>query len=107
MDKKKINFEEEFEKALRSYGYGFPETEDEIVKFEDSMDIPTMPSLENPSEILKKGKIQKFDFSHSLRVDHSAVQNLARAAREGKPISEITRKKMIEDKKRTDENKED
>lgn len=111
MDKTdKINFEEEFEKALRSYGYGFPETEDEVAKFEekmDNMDTPTLPPLENPSEILKKGKIQKFGLSHSLRVDRSATQNLARAAREGKSISEATKKKMLEDRKRAEENKED
>lgn len=111
MDKsEKINFEEEFEKALRSYGYGFPETEDEVAKFEEEMnkmDMPNLPTMENPSEILKKGKIQKFGFTHSLRVDHSAVQNLAMAAREGKSISEATKRKMVEDRKRAEENQED
>ncbi|GJM32927.1 MAG: hypothetical protein DHS20C18_19280 [Saprospiraceae bacterium] len=111
MDKSdKINFEEEFEKALRSYGYGFPETEDEVAKFEeeaDKIEIPNLPPMENPSEILKKGKIKKFGLTHSLRVDHSAVQNMARAAREGKSISEATKRKMIEDRKRAEENQED
>jgi len=63
MDKSdKINFEEEFKKALRSFGYGFPETEDEVAKFEEemnNMEIPDIPPLENPSEIIKKGEIQE------------------------------------------------
>lgn len=106
----KINFEKEFEKALRSYGYGFPETEDEVAKFEEEMnniEIPTLPTLANPSDILKRGEIEKAGFSHKLRVEHSAVQNLARAAREGKTVSDSTKKKMIQDRKQSEGKKED
>ena len=105
----KRSFEKEFEKALRSYGYGFPETADEVEKFEaemGNMEIPTLPILENPSDILNRSEVKTTGIVHRLKVDYSAAQNLAMAAREGKGVSDATKRKMLQDRKQSEENKE-
>ena len=106
MEKKKTeNFDEDFEKALRSYGYNFPITEDEIKKFEKLIEpeiIPPFNFQTNPIEIVKKGITSKVKITTHLSVDHKSAENLARAAREGKGVSESVRKKMEDDRKNSD-----
>lgn len=105
----KINFESELRKALKAYGYGFPETIKEVEQFEQEVpkaDI-TLPPLKKPSEILKSKKVKRYKYPHRLKVDHSIAQNMAQAAREGKTISDATKKKMLKDRKQAEENQED
>lgn len=106
----KMGFEQEFAKALRSFGYGFPETQDEVERVEaemGKMEIPVLPVLGNPSEILTQGEITGIGNMHNIKVDYLTVQNLAMAAREGKSVSDATRRKMLEDRKQSEENKVD
>ena len=108
-DKKKLDFDRDLGKALRSYGYDFPETKDEIEVFEQKLSADEVPIHieDNPTDILRRGLIKKVDLPTKLKVDHRTTTNLAMAAREGKELSEAVRRKMEEDRKRADEDKTD
>jgi hypothetical protein len=96
------NSDKKIKKALRSFGFNFPTTEDEVEAFEKSIegqDISVPPMEDNPTNILKKGITTKINLSKGLEVDAKAAKNLAMAAREGKGISSTVRKKMDEDRK--------
>jgi len=94
--------DKKIKKALRSYGFNFPATEDEVEAFEKSiegLDI-SVPSIENdPTSILEKGVTTEINLSkRRLEVDAKAAKNLAMAAREGKGISSSVRKNMDKDR---------
>lgn len=96
----KIDFEKEFETALRSFGYNFPSNEDEVNRFEEAIENENFPLFTfnpNPLDIIKQGEINKVKLSTSLKVDHKTTENLAMTAREGKSVSSRVRKKMDED----------
>lgn len=86
---------------FRSKGLLFPTTEEEIVEFQNSEYIlnETPFDWDNPSAILKRGylKLNNFHLDNS-DISSDEIQNLSRAAREGKEISEKVSKKMLEDK---------
>lgn len=80
--------EKAFHKALKCYGYIFPETEEELDNFDISIskmkfDIPD--KFNNPLKILSIGKIEKVNEFNSF-YDEEVEENLAQAAREGSNI---------------------
>ncbi|WP_339753436.1 hypothetical protein [uncultured Winogradskyella sp.] len=87
-------------KLLRKFGYGFPQTEEEVNSFEEKF----KKSYEKPknwpelSDIIsstnKDKKVINLSFS-----ENKSVSNLAMAAREGKEISKKTMEQMKKDKK--------
>jgi hypothetical protein len=93
------DFEDSFEKSLKSLGYLFPTTEDEVKLFEDNNIIEEIPqSYCSASELLKK-----FKTTSSVRQTkhlhlESSIENLARAARNGTGISDDILKKMKSDR---------
>jgi hypothetical protein len=87
-------------KLLRKYGYGFPQTEEEVnsfeEKFEESYEKPKKwPDLSDIiSSNIRDRKVINLNSS-----ENKSVSNLAMAAREGKEISKKTMEQMKKDKK--------
>jgi hypothetical protein len=87
-------------KLLRKYGYGFPQTEEEVNSFEEKFE----ESYEKPkkwpvlSDIIDKSNNVKKVINLSSHENKSA-SNLAMAAREGKEITKKTMEQMKKDKK--------
>lgn len=106
---KKIAQEAAFHKALKSYGYVFPETEEELQAFENSiskMKFEIPEKLDNPSAFLKKGKIKGVGNFNSF-YDEEVEENLAQAAREGSDIPNDVWQQMEKDRKNAEEANDD
>ncbi len=88
------------EKLLRKYGYGFPQSEDEIQAFEDKFE----KTYTHPNEwtdildIIKESKKSESVIKLN-NPENQAISNLAMAARDGKIISKKDRDQMNKDKK--------
>ena len=107
MSDKKItlfnDFEESFEKSLRSLGYLFPTTDDEVKAFESKNNIEKTPhGLPSANDILRKGRVHSISPQNSF-INHESVENLARAARNGKEIPEEIQKRMNTDRKKSED----
>ncbi len=90
----KNDFEDSFKKSLKSLGYLFPTTEDEVVSFEENNIIEDVPeNYLSASELLSKFKQTSINKKIHLVVNKS-TENLAMAARKGGNISDEILKKM-------------
>ncbi len=90
------------EKLLRKYGYGFPQSEDEVNAFEnkfgksyihpnkwpDIFDIINEPDSKEAKSVIKLNN-----------PENQVINSLAMAARDGKSISKKDRDQMDKDKK--------
>ena len=101
------DFEAYFENALRSHGYLFPTTDEQMSVFEESIDyIPLPKELESPDFVFedKKQTLKK----RVIAIDNSeGERNWALAAREGKDIPEDMLAKMKRDKEEAKKKKND
>ena len=105
----KADQEKAFHKALKSYGYIFPETDEELQNFEISIskmkfDIPD--KFSNPLTILSTGKIKKVNEFNTF-YDEEVEENLAQAAREGSNIPDEVWIQMEKDRKNAEESDND
>ncbi len=90
----KNDFEDSFKKSLKSLGYLFPTTEDEVDSFEENNKIEEVPeNYLSASELLSKSKQTLIKKKTQFVVNKSA-ENLAMAARKGENISEEILRKM-------------
>ena len=97
-DTLKNDFEDSFEKSLKSLGYLFPTSEDEVDSFEAKNKLEETPeNYCNAIELLLKAKHTLNSRKPHLEVNKS-IDNLARAARNGGDISEDILKKMKSDR---------
>ncbi len=95
------DFEKVFVKSLKSYGYLFPTTDEEVEAFENEHDINSIKlpkSLQNPSEILKKGRANTITKKEAQIIDLNTAESMRMAARKGEDIPEDVMKKMIKDR---------
>ena len=97
-DTLKNDFEDSFVKSLKSLGYLFPTSEDEVDSFEAKTKLEEPPeNYCNAIDLLSKAK-------HTLNIrkphldENKSIDNLARAARKGGDISEDIFKKMKSDR---------
>jgi hypothetical protein len=100
------NEEKAFFKALKKYGYIFPESEEELKLSEENismMDLEIPDKLDDPLEILKVGRIEKVSGFNSF-YNVELEENLAQAAREGSNITDDVWEQMEKDRKK-EENK--
>ncbi len=98
----KYDFENSFEKSLKSLGYLIPTSEDEVDYFEENNKIDKVPEHYYKSiELLSKPKHNTIEKTHNLVVNIS-VENLAIAARKGGDISEDIRNKMRSDRNKVE-----
>jgi len=90
----KNDFEDSFKKSLKSLGYLFPTTEDEVDSFEANNKIEEVPeNFLSASELLSTSK-QTFINKKTQLEFNKSTENLAMAARKGENISEEILKKM-------------
>lgn len=101
IDKKNIfenDFEDSFEKSLKSLGYLFPSTENEIESFELNNKLEEIPeNYCNPIDLISKSKIQLPNIKNIIDFNKS-IDNLARAARNGSEIPNDIINKMKSDR---------
>ena len=103
------NEEEILYKALKNYGYAFPESKEELKLAEQmisKMEFEIPDKLNDPLEILKVGRIEKVSEFHSF-YDAEIEENLAQAAREGSNIPDDVWEQMEEDRKKNEDKKND
>lgn len=99
-------FEKQLRKSLKSDGYLFPTTDDEVDSFENSNEIEKAPDkFNNPSELLKKGKIKSIK-PIVQNMNGSTIDNLAMAARKGEGISKEILEQMKKDRNESENNQE-
>ena len=87
-------------KAFRMGGFLLPTNEPEVEAFEAGLEkvIKKPVDWDDPLKILKRGEIKKVSLTPQS-VDEKTINNLSMAAREGKEITDETRKRMDEDRK--------
>lgn len=101
--KKRINIQEEdfelyLDNALKSYGYLFPETDEQMTVFVENMENISIPEeLESPDFVFE---VKKRVFTPTIiPINNSEGENnWALAARDGKEISSDILEKMKKDK---------
>ena len=92
------DFENFLRKSLKSNGYLFPTTDDEVDNFESSNDIEKAPDkFNNMSELLKKGRIERVK-PIVQNTSGKTIDNLAMAARKGEGISKEILEQMKKDR---------
>ena len=100
-DKKNIienDFENSFEKSLKSLGYLFPSTENEVDSFEANNKLEEIPeNYCNPIDLISKSKNHLSNTKNIIDFNKS-VDNLARAARNGSEIPDDIINKMKSDR---------
>jgi hypothetical protein len=102
----KNDFEDSFKKSLKSLGYLFPTSEDEVDAFEENNKIEEVPeNYCSASELLLKSKQTSINKKAQLGINKSS-ENLAMAARKGGDISEDILKKMKSDRDKTENGEE-
>lgn len=97
----KNDFEQVFVKSLKSYGYLFPTTDEEVEAFENENDINSIKlpkSLQNPSEILKKGRANAITKKEVQIIDLNTTESMKMAARKGEDIPDNIMNKMDKDR---------
>lgn len=98
----KNDFEDSFKKSLKSLGYLFPTSEDEVDSFEGNNKIKEVPeNYCNASELLSNLKITSVEKKQQIGVSRSG-ENLARAARKGGNFSEDILIKMKSDREKAE-----
>lgn len=90
-------------KLMESVGYIMPTDEKSVENFEKiykkEIDAIIPSDWDNPLAILERGFVNKINFIE----DVSCFEDMAQAAREGKQITAEMRKKMLEDRKKSNE----
>lgn len=87
---------------FKSQGLLFPSNAEEVLAFEkvNNIEIENPKDWENPSEIIKRGKIKNLKLKN-FSVTDECLTNLSLAAREGKIITDEIRKKMDNDREQS------
>lgn len=93
-----VDFEAYLENALKSYGYLFPTTDEQMSIFEENMgDIPLPEEFISPDFVFENKK--RVFKKKAIVIDNSeGERNWALAARDGKDISADMLAKMKKDK---------
>ena len=97
-------------RSLRQLGLLFPRTAADFKKIENEIKnnkIVQPERLKDPNSFLGKRHFHKSIKQHQEGEPINYTQNLAQAAREGKLISEDVKKKMAEDKLKSNKKKND
>lgn len=97
------NFEDSIEESLKSLGYLFPSTEDELTTFERNNKLEEIPERYcSPIDILLKPKNHLPKINNTIDLNNSA-ENLSRAARKGGEIPDDIISKMKSDRKKSED----
>mgnify|MGYP000862248542 FL=1 len=95
-----IDFETFLENALKSHGYMFPETDEQLAVFEENMECRAVPEeLDLPDLEYKSGNEGKYYCKKSTpEIDPENEKNWAIAAREGKDLTREVLDQMKRDR---------
>jgi hypothetical protein len=97
-DTLRSDFEDSIEKSLKSLGYHYPTSDDEVDSFEANNKLEETPENYNSAiDLLSKAKHTLSHRKPHLEVNKS-IDNLARAARNGGNIPEDILKRMKSDR---------
>ncbi|MGD0582292.1 MAG: hypothetical protein ABR974_05025 [Bacteroidales bacterium] len=98
-----------FYKALQSFGFAFPEADNELMKLEEmisQMKISIPEKFSDPISIIERGNIEKishFEVFHDKQIE----ENLSQAAREGSNISNDVWEQMEKDRKEAEKRRDE
>ena len=102
MEKEDINnmdFEAYLDNALKSLGYLFPETDEQMAIFEENNKNIQLPKEFESADFVFRGKRRNIFKGNQLCIDNTVGEgNWAIAARDGKDIPEDVLEKMRKDK---------
>lgn len=104
------SFELELKKSLNSFGFLFPTTDSEVEAFEKEFDINSIElpkSLQDPMEILKRGRIKTVVKKEATIINMNTATNMKMAARKGESIPQEVLDKMKHDRENTENDKEE
>jgi hypothetical protein len=106
MENKAKIYNEDFEgylgNALKSYGYLFPTTDDQMFCFEENLEeFPLPKEFESPDFVFEKMEKKSLKKRYIIPDNSEAERNWAMAARGGKDIPEDILLKMKKDKEET------
>lgn len=94
-----VDFEVYLDNALKSYGYLFPETDEQISKYEEDIDqFPLPEDLKSP-DLIFKSKRRVIKKKTMVYNNPEGEKNWAIAARDGKEIPSDILEKMKNDRK--------
>lgn len=93
-----IDFEAYLDNALKSYGYLFPLTDEQMSVFEENMENIPLPENLESAKCIFEGKKRKMPPVTVIINNTEGERNWAIAAREGKEIPEDILAKMKKDK---------
>lgn len=102
-------FEKIVLKSLKSYGYLFPTSDDEVESFEKEVDVNAVElpdNLKDPMEILKKGRINSISKKEGKTINMEIANKMKMAARKGEGIPKEILDKMKEDRENTEKDNE-
>ena len=96
----KIDFEVYLENALKSHGYLFPETDEQLAVFESNMDYTPIPEELNSTETVFNMKREKKSYKNKIitALDADDERKWSIAARDGKNISPEVKAQMKKDR---------
>ena len=98
------DFEQSLKKSLKSLGYMFPTTDDQVDFFERTNVLEKMPeTFPGSDEIINRTKVISI-IPKQNESGNPVIENLARAARKGNSIPANILKKMQEDRDKAREN---
>lgn len=92
------DFEAYLGNTLKSYGYLFPTTDEQMSIFEENMENIPLPDELESSDFVFENKKRIFKQTTIMMDNSDGERNWALAAREGKDISEDVLAKMKKDK---------
>lgn len=99
------SFENSFEKSLKSLGYLFPSTEDEVDFFEANNKLEEVPERYcKPTDLISKSK-SHIPNPKNIVDFYSSADNLSRAARNGGEIPDDIINKMKLDRDKSENGK--
>lgn len=94
----KIDFEQFLNESLKSHGFLFPETDEQMDKFLESVEAEDLPEeLNDPMSIFSTQK-RELSFNIPLIDNSEAEDNWAIAARGGNEISDTVMEQMKRDR---------
>lgn len=93
-----VDFDAYLENALKSYGYLFPTTDEQMSIFEENIEGSPLPKEFESPDFVFENKKQIFKQKLIVIDNSEGERNWALAAREGKDISEDILEKMKKDK---------
>lgn len=94
-----VDFEVYLDNALKSYGYLFPETDEQMSKYEEDIDQISLPDDLNSPDLIFKSKRRTIKKKTMVYSNSESEKNWAIAARDGKEIPSDILEKMKNDKK--------